>query len=306
MSVHKEQTKTTVRTLGAKRRRGQPITMVTAYDFPSAQAVDRAGADAILVGDSVAMVVLGHETTLNVTMDEMLHHARAVKRGASRALLIGDLPFMSYQVEVAEAVRNAGRYLQEGGMDAVKLEGGTRVVPQARAIVDAGIPVMGHIGLTPQSVNAMGGWRVQGRSARAARGLVRDALALQKAGCFAIVLEGIPARLAGLITRRLSIPTIGIGAGSETSGQVLVYHDVLGLYEGRAPRFVKRYARLGARSRGALRTFLGEVERGDFPGEEHTYGMPEAAWQEVRLALEEEGPDDLRHGIRAVGRGGDA
>ncbi len=218
--------KTTVLTFAEKRRRGEKLTMLTAYDYPGAKLVDEAGVDAILVGDSLAMVVLGHPNTLSVTMDEMLHHARAVSRGASRALLIGDMPFMSYQADSREAVRNAGRFLQEAGMDAVKLEGGRAFAETARAIVRAGIPVMGHVGLTPQSVNVMGGWRVQARTADSARALFDDALALQEAGCFAVVLESVPQRLAGFVTERLEIPTIGIGAGPGTSGQVLVLHDM--------------------------------------------------------------------------------
>jgi 3-methyl-2-oxobutanoate hydroxymethyltransferase len=294
---------TTVLSLGRKYRRGRKVTMATAYDYPSARQVDAAGIDAILVGDSLAMVVLGHENTLTVTMDEMLHHARAVKRGAKRALLVGDLPFMSYQAEVTEAVRNAGRFLQEAGMDAVKLEGGERVVPQVRAISEAGIPVMGHLGLTPQSVNALGGWRVQGRSRAAARTLLSDARALERAGCFAIVLESVPARLAETITDRLGIPTIGIGAGPGTSGQVLVYHDVLGLYDGLSPRFVKRYADLGERAHAALRDFRREVEAGDFPTEEHSYEMKDEVWRELESEFRAEtaaDPAAARRWIRAV------
>jgi len=295
--------KTTVRTLRRKYRRGRKITMVTAYDYPSARLAEAAGLDVILVGDSLAMVVLGHENTLSVTMDEMLHHARAVKRGSERALLIGDLPFMSYQADVAEAVRNAGRYLQEAGMDAVKLEGGERVAQQVRAITEAGIPVMGHLGLTPQSVNALGGWRVQGRSLDAARTLLADARALERAGCFAIVLESVPARLAESITRRLGVPTIGIGAGAGTSGQVLVYHDILGLYDGVSPRFVKRYDDLGDRARAALGTFRAEVEGGRFPLEEHSYEMSDELWEEIGAELLPETATDpaaARRWIRAV------
>jgi 3-methyl-2-oxobutanoate hydroxymethyltransferase len=271
--------KTTVLTLAEKHGRREPITMLTAYDFPTARAVEDAGVDAILVGDSLAMVVLGHPNTLAVTMDEMLHHARAVSRGAHAALLIGDMPFMSYQADTAEAVRNAGRFLQEGGMDAVKLEGGRRYAETARAILGAGIPVLGHIGLTPQSVNALGGFRVQGRSAEAASALLADALALEEAGCFALVLESVPDRLAGHITERLRIPTIGIGAGPGTSGQVLVSHDLLGLYEGRSPKFVKRYAELGEATRAAFQAFRADVEARAFPGREHSYAMPDEEWE---------------------------
>jgi 3-methyl-2-oxobutanoate hydroxymethyltransferase len=271
--------KTTVLTLADKHARREPITMLTAYDFPTACAADEAGIDAILVGDSLAMVVLGHPNTLAVTMDEMLHHARAVSRGARAALLIGDMPFMSYQADPAEAVRNAGRFLQEGGMDAVKLEGGRRYAETARAIVGAGIPVQGHIGLTPQSVNALGGFRVQGRNAESARALMDDALALQDAGCFALVLESVPDRLAAHITEQLAIPTIGIGAGPGTSGQVLVSHDLLGLYEGRSPKFARRYAELGEATRAAFRAYRADVEARRFPGREHSYAMPDEQWQ---------------------------
>jgi 3-methyl-2-oxobutanoate hydroxymethyltransferase len=252
--------------------------MLTAYDYPTARILDEAGIDAILVGDSLAMVVLGHPNTLSVTMEEMLHHARAVSRGARSALLIGDMPFMSYQADPAEAVRNAGRFLQDG-MDAVKLEGGRPFVETVRAIVRAGIPVQGHIGLTPQSVNALGGWRVQGRTAAAARMLMDDALALQDAGCFSLVLESMPYRLAAHITENLAIPTIGIGAGAGTSGQVLVIHDVLGLYDKLTPKFAKRYADLGGAIAAAVGAFRADVEGRTFPGREHTYAIPEEEWQ---------------------------
>ncbi len=278
--------KVTVRTLRRKRRQGLPISMVTAYDYPAARLADRAEMDMILVGDSLAMVVLGHADTLSVTMDEMLHHARAVSRGARRALLIGDLPFMSYQASVSEAVRNAGRFLQEAGMDAVKLEGGERVAPQAEAIAGAGIPVMGHLGLTPQSVNALGGWRVQGRTVRSARELLEDALVLQEAGCFSIVLESVPDRLAGLITDRLSIPTIGIGAGREVNGQVLVFHDLLGMYDRLTPRFTKRYAEVSPIMLNALVEYRREVERGVFPTDDHAYAIKDETWTKLCAALE--------------------
>jgi 3-methyl-2-oxobutanoate hydroxymethyltransferase len=269
--------KTTVLTLAEKRRQGQPISMVTAYDFPTARAVDEAGVDAILVGDSLAMVVLGHPNTLSVTMDEMLHHARAVARGAQGALLVGDMPFLSYQADPGEAVRNAGRYLQ-AGMDAVKLEGGRSVAGTASAVVRAGIPVQGHVGLTPQSMSALGGFRVQGKTAEAARTLLDDALALQDAGCFSIVLESIPDRLAAHITERLSIPTIGIGAGAGTNGQVLVLHDLVGLYD-RPPRFAKRYADLSSAIVEAVKAYRAEVESRAFPGREHSFAMDDGEWQ---------------------------
>jgi 3-methyl-2-oxobutanoate hydroxymethyltransferase len=278
--------KVTVLTLAEKKRRNEPLTMLTAYDYPSAQIVDRAGADLILVGDSLAMVVLGHPNTLSVTMDEMLHHARAVSRGAKAALLVGDLPFMSYQADPGEALRNAGRFVKEAGMDAVKLEGGRTVAEKVRAIVSAGIPVMGHVGLTPQSVNTMGGFRVQGRTASAAREILDDALALQEAGCFAVVLEGVPDRLAAYITSRLEIPTIGIGAGGGTSGQVLVFHDLVGLYGGAAPRFVKRYADTGAAMEAAVRAFMAEVEQHAFPDAAHSYTMTDDEWRAFLASVE--------------------
>jgi 3-methyl-2-oxobutanoate hydroxymethyltransferase len=269
---------TTILTLREKHRRGESLTFLTAYDYPTARAVDAAGVDAILVGDSLAMVVLGHPNTLSVTMEEMLHHARAVARGARSALLIGDMPFMSYQADVAVAVRNAGRFLQEAGMDAVKVEGGRAYAETVRAIVRAGIPVQGHIGLTPQSVNVLGGWRVQGRTAEAACDLLEDALALEEAGCFALVLESVPDRLAAHITERLRIPTIGIGAGPGTSGQVLVLHDLVGLYDRFVPRFAKRYADLAGEMTTAVQAFRAEVESRRFPDRDHSYTMPEAEW----------------------------
>lgn len=271
--------KTTTLTLHEKYRHGQPITMLTAYDYPTAQALDESGIDAILVGDSLAMVVLGHPNTLSVTMDEMLHHARAVSRGAKRALLIGDMPFLSYQADRAEAVRNAGRFLQEAGMNAVKLEGGHALAPTISVIVQAGIPVLGHIGLTPQSSNVLGGFRVQGRTAEAAASLVEDALALEQAGCFAIVVEGVPGRVAQHVTKQLSIPTIGIGAGAGVSGQVLVTHDLLGLYGDFTPKFARRYADVATVMRGAFAAFRADVEARAFPARENTYAIAEDQWQ---------------------------
>jgi 3-methyl-2-oxobutanoate hydroxymethyltransferase len=282
--------KVTVPSLLEMRRRGEPITILTAYDYPTARALDAAGIDAILVGDSLAMVVLGHPDTLRVTMEEMLHHARAVSRGATRALLIGDMPFMSYQAEVGEAVRNAGRFLQEAGMNAVKLEGGRAFAPAIKAIVQAGIPVQGHIGLTPQSLNQLGGWRVQGRTAGAARALLEVALSLEEAGCFSIVLESVPARLAAYITERLEVPTIGIGAGGGTSGQVLVSHDVLGLFDRFRPRFAKRYADLGLATAAAFAAFRAEVTARVFPAAEHAYALPEDEWEAFLAAVGEDLP----------------
>jgi 3-methyl-2-oxobutanoate hydroxymethyltransferase len=277
--------KVTVHTLQEKRDRGERITMLTAHDYPGARALEAAGVDAILVGDSLAMVALGHPDTLSVTMDEMLHHARAVSRGARTPLLVGDLPFMSYQPSLENGVRNAGRFLQEAGMDAVKFEGGRDFADTARAIVRAGIPVMGHIGLTPQSVKELGGFRVQGRTAEAARALLDDALALEDAGCFAIVLEAMPDRLGGFITERLRVPTIGIGAGAGTSGQVLVTHDLLGYYDGHTPKFAKRYAELFDTIGSALAAWRADVEGGPFPAREQTYAMPEEEWKAFLASL---------------------
>ena len=282
--------RTTILTLQRKREEGELISMLTAYDYPTARAVDAAGVDAILVGDSLAMVVLGQPDTLAVTVEEMLHHAKAVSRAAPHALLIGDLPFMSYQADVAEAVRNAGRFLKEAGMDAVKLEGGRDYAGTISAIVKAGIPVQGHIGLRPQSMNMLGGYRVQGRTAPAARELLEDALALDAAGCFSIVLEGIPDRLATYITNRLTIPTIGIGAGGGTSGQVLVVHDILGLCAGRSPRFVKTYTDLYAAMSVAIERYRDEVGSRAFPGSEHSYGISDEEWAGFLATVEPKSP----------------
>ena len=269
-----------ISTLALRRKKelGDVITMLTAYDYPTALAIDQAGVDVILVGDSLGMVVLGYANTLPVTMEDMLHHCRAVARGARYALLTGDMPFMSYQVSVYEAVRNAGRFLQEAGMDAVKLEGGRERAEAIQAIVTTGIPVMGHIGLTPQSVHQLGGFRPQGMELAAARRLIEDALILQDSGCFSLVLESVPARLAMLISQRLEIPTIGIGAGVGCDGQVLVTHDLLGLFDRFTPRFVKKYADLHFEMRRAFAAFKSDVETRSFPAEEHSVEMPEAEW----------------------------
>jgi 3-methyl-2-oxobutanoate hydroxymethyltransferase len=271
--------KVTTTSLRQKKKRGEPISMLTAYDYPTALAEDQAGMDAILVGDSLGMVVLGYQNTLSVTMEDMLHHSRAVSRGAKYALLIGDMPFMSYQVSTEEAVRNAGRFLQEAGMDAIKLEGGRERVEAVRAIVSAGIPVMGHLGLTPQSVNQLGGFRPQGKTASAARRLLEDALLLEETGCFSLVLESVPARLAELISKKLSIPTIGIGAGLGCDGQVLVTHDLLGLFERFTPRFVKKYADFHAEMQRAFSEYISDVQSRSFPGVEHSVEMEDDEWQ---------------------------
>lgn len=271
--------KVTTQTLRLRKQNGEPISVLTAYDYPTALAMDEAGIDVILVGDSLGMVVLGYPNTLPVTMEDMLHHCKAVARGARFPLLIGDMPFMSYQVSIPEAVRNAGRFLQEAGMDAVKLEGGRERLEAIRAIQSAGIPVMGHLGLTPQSVHQLGGFRPQGRDAGAAQRLIEDALLLQDAGCFSIVLESMPTRLARLISERLEIPTIGIGAGAGCDGQVLVTHDLLGLFERFTPRFVKKYADLHAEMVRAFTAYRLDVEEHLFPAAEHSIEMPDAEWQ---------------------------
>lgn len=270
--------KVTTLTFHQKKERGESITMLTAYDYPTALAMDQAGIDSILVGDSLGMVVLGYENTLSVTMDEMLHHARAVSRGAKSALLIGDMPFMSYQISIEEAVRNAGRFLGQAGMDAVKLEGGRERADVIRAITTAGIPVMGHLGLTPQSVHQLGGFRAQGKTASSAKRLLEDAHILEEAGCFSIVLESVPSRLAEAISREISIPTIGIGAGAGCDGQVLVTHDLLGLFDRFTPRFVKQYADFHAEMGRAFAGYIDDVETKRFPAQEHTIEMTDAEW----------------------------
>lgn len=278
--ITSQRKKVTTLTFRQKKERGEPITMLTAYDYPTAMAVDNAGIDSILVGDSLAMVVLGYDNTLPVTMDEMLHHARAVARGAKTALLIGDMPFMSYQISVEEAVRNAGRFIQQANMDAVKLEGGRERADAVRAIVGAGIPVMGHLGLTPQSVHQLGGFRAQGRTASAAKKLLEDAQILEQAGAFSLVLESVPARLAEFISKKISIPTIGIGAGLGCDGQVLVTHDLLGLFDRFTPKFVKKYANLHEVMQKAFHDYIDDVETKKFPATEHTVEMTDEEWEE--------------------------
>ena len=278
--------KITTHTFRQKKSKGSPISMLTAYDYSTALAMDKAGVDSILVGDSLGMVVLGYETTLPVTMDDMLHHCKAVARGASAPLLIGDMPFMSYQVSNKEAVRNAGRFLQEAGMDAVKLEGGQERVKMIRKIIGAGIPVMGHIGLTPQSVHQLGGFRAQGKTGSAAKQLRDDALHLQDAGCFGVVLESVPAKLAEFISNELEIPTIGIGAGNGCDGQVLVTHDMLGLFERFTPRFVKKYAELHTDLRTAFTAYIQDVESRAFPAEEHSADIKTDEWATFLESIE--------------------
>jgi 3-methyl-2-oxobutanoate hydroxymethyltransferase len=273
--------------LAEMKARRQPIVMVTAYDAPGGRLADQAGADLVLVGDSAAMTVLGHDSTVPATMEEMLILTRAVTRGASSPLVIADMPFGSFQVSVEDAVENAVRFVKEAGADAVKLEGAGAMLSRVRAIVDAGIPVMGHLGLTPQSATMLGGFKAQGRSAEKALRLYDDARALEAAGCFSLVLEAVPAPVAGRISRDLSIPTIGIGAGPDCDGQVLVWHDILGLYEGRAARFVKRYAEIGESIRSALVAFASDVREHRFPEEQHTYAMPDDELAVFEAALSE-------------------
>lgn len=279
--------KVTITDIQAKKEKKRPITMLTAYDYPTGVLVDRAGTDIILVGDSLAMVVLGYDNTVSVTMDEMLHHCRAVARGAKAPLLIGDMPFMSYQVSIPQAIENAGRFLKEGNMDVVKLEGGKERAEVVRAIVYAGIPVQGHIGLTPQTISKLGGFRVQGKSVQAGLRLLDDALALEEAGCFSIVVEGIPDRLATLITERLRIPTVGIGAGKGCDGQVLVLHDMLGMFDRFTPKFVKKYADFFGNGSEALKKYMDEVVEGTFPGPEHVYTMTDEVYQSLVAAVEQ-------------------
>jgi 3-methyl-2-oxobutanoate hydroxymethyltransferase len=257
------------------KRRREPIVMVTAYDYPSGRSADAAGIDVVLVGDSAAMTVLGSDSTVPATMEEMLMLTRAASRGAERPLVVADMPFGSFQVSDEEAVRNGIRFVKEAGADAVKLEGAGPTLSRALALVGAGIPVMGHVGLTPQSATMLGGFRAQGRTAEKAQLLLKDARALEAAGCFAIVLEAVPAQVAIRITESLSVPTIGIGSGRGCDGQVLVFHDLLGLYDGKAPRFVKRYADLAAETKEALERYAAEVRSGAFPADEHTYSIPE-------------------------------
>jgi 3-methyl-2-oxobutanoate hydroxymethyltransferase len=279
--------KTTVLTLQEKKQSKQPITMVTAYDYPGALAADRAEMDSILVGDSLGMVVLGYESTVPVTMEEMLHHCRAVRRGAQYAYLIGDMPFMSYQADRAEAVRNAGRFLKVAGMDAVKLEGGGEMAGTVRSITEAGIAVVGHIGLTPQSAGKLGGYRVQGKTAADAQRLMEDALALQAAGAVMLVIEMVPDRVAARISSSLRIPVIGIGAGSGCDGQVLVLHDLLGIFDRFTPRFAKRYAELSAEMQRALTAYRDDVTLHRFPANEHAFPIEEDEWAKW---LETQGP----------------
>ncbi len=273
----------TIQRFQERKTKGEKLVLVTAYDFPSGLLAERAGVDAILVGDSLGMVVLGYSTTLPVTMEDMLHHTMAVTRGATQTLVIADLPFLSYQASEDEALANAGRFLKEAGAHAVKLEGGERVASVVRRMVEAGIPVMGHLGLTPQSIRQLGSYRVQGKQPPAARRLLSEARVLEEAGAFAVVLELVPAEVAEKVSRELSVPTIGIGAGPGCDGQVQVFHDLLGLCHGFAPRHARRYAEIGAAIDDALQTYVAEVRAGAFPGPEHSASVPElrepVAWK---------------------------
>jgi 3-methyl-2-oxobutanoate hydroxymethyltransferase len=270
--------------LAEKKLQGEPIVMITAYDYPSAQVAEAAGVDIVLVGDSGAMTVLGYPSTVPVSTEEMLMLAAAARRGLRTPLLIGDLPFGSYEASDAQAISTAQRFIKEAGCDAVKLERGGTSVQRARAIVEAGIPVMGHVGLTPQTATALGGYRAQGRTAQRAVAFARDAIALQEAGCFSIVFEAIPAAVAEVVTKMLTIPVIGIGAGPATDGQVLVFHDLLGIYDGHTPRFVKRFEEVRAQMVAGVEEYADEVRHGTFPGPEHTYSIDD---EELRLFQKE-------------------
>lgn len=285
-----ERRKVTITDLAGRKRSGPPIVMVTAYDYPTALIADRAGVDVILVGDSLGMVALGYDSTVPVTLAEMVHHTRASARGVRSAFLVADLPFMSYHVSPEQAVRSAGRLVKEGGAEAVKLEGGREFLPAVRAIVSAGIPVMAHLGLTPQTATRLGGYRVQGRDAASARRILEDALLLQEAGAFAVLVECIPDRVSGLLRRRLAVPLIGIGAGPDCDGQVLVLSDLLGLYDRLSPRFAKRYADLGRLATEAVAAFAREVRAGEFPAAEHSFALPADEYARLLAALDEPAP----------------
>lgn len=274
--------KKTVTTFQKAKNEGQRLSMLTAYDYATAKLMDEAGLDGLLVGDSLGMTMLGYDDTLPVTMDDMVHHTRAVTRGARNALVVADMPFMSYHLSPAQAAENAGRLVKEGGAQAVKLEGGAQFCDEVKAITRASIPVMGHIGLTPQSINAFGGFKVQGKSAEAAQRIVDDARALEAAGAFAIVLECIPAKLAEIITAAITIPTIGIGSGAGCDGQILVYQDMLGMYSDLTPKFAKRFAEVGQVMTQAFQDYRTAVQNQAFPTHEHTFGIDDAVLKDVR------------------------
>ena len=270
-----ERKKITITDLQAKKLEGRKITMLTAYDYPMARLVDEAGIDVVLVGDSLGMVVLGYDSTVPVTMDEMIHHAKAARRGTKYAFLIGDMPFGSYQISKEEAVRNAFRFMKEAGCEAVKLEGGYEAVEATKAIVEAGIPVLGHIGLTPQTVSKLGGFKVQGKDAEAARKLIDEALMLEKAGCFAIVLECVPDLVAKMITEKIKIPSISCGAGKYCDGQVLVTNDMVGMFDRFTPKFVKKYANISHHIAEGFKKYKDDVEKGVFPDQSHSFTIKE-------------------------------
>lgn len=265
--------KYTVTTFQQAKEQGNKLAMLTAYDYSTAKLMDEAGIHGILVGDSLGNVILGYEDTISVTMEDMIHHGAAVARGVKNALLVIDMPFMSYQTGIRDALINAGRLMKEGRANAVKLEGGVDVAPQIEAIVKASIPVMGHIGLTPQSINAFGGFKVQGKDIKTAQKLIDDAKAVEAAGAFAVVLEGVPEKLAAMVSETIHIPTIGIGAGAGCDGQILVYQDMLGMYSDFTPKFVKRYANVGEEMKAAFAAYIEEVGNGSFPAKEHSFGI---------------------------------
>lgn len=268
--------KNTVMTFKQAKEQGSKLSMLTAYDYSMAKIIDESSINGILIGDSLGMVIKGEDDTLAVTVEEVIYHTKAVKKGAKNALIVSDMPFLSYHVSVEQAVLNAGRIIKEGGANAVKLEGGAEFLPQIKAIVAAQIPVMGHLGLTPQSVNAFGGFKVQGKNELAAKKLIEDAVLLEKAGVFSIVLEGIPEKVAQLITKSISIPTIGIGAGKYCDGQILVYQDMLGMFNDFVPKFVKQYANIGEIMKNAISSYVNEVQEGIFPEEKHTFKIDES------------------------------
>ncbi len=283
MSGYKDHSKITIPDIITYKKEGRKISMITAYDFPSALVADEAGIDIVLVGDSLGMVVLGYESTLSVTMDEMIHHTKAVSRGTRRALLVGDMPYMSYHADRDEAVKNAGRFIKEAGAEAVKIEGGRKRLRTVRAILDAEIPVMGHIGLTPQSIHMMGGYRVQGKVIAKAEELIKDARLLEEEGVFSIVLEGIPHELSRIISSELQIPTIGIGAGRSCDGQVLVFHDLLGFTRGPLPRFVRKYEDIHGKIGDSIRKFIADVQNEDFPSDRESYSLPDDVAEQLLM-----------------------
>ncbi len=278
-----ERRKMTIPDIQRKKQEGRKITLLTAYDYPSGRLIDEAGVDIILIGDSLAMTVLGYESTVPITMDEMVHHSKAVKRGVKYGLIVGDMPFMTYNIGEKETVRNAGKFIKEGGCGAVKIEGGIEMAAIVKTLVKAGIPVLGHIGLTPQTATQLGGFKVQGKDAKSAQRLIDSALALEKAGCFAVILECVPDKLAKLITEKLEIPTIGIGAGVYCDGQALVTNDMIGLFDRFTPKFVKKYADLWPLLLNAFKRYKDEVEGGKFPTEEHSFTMNDSEFIKIKI-----------------------